>query len=81
MRNLAVAVGCLLLLGGVAVIAIADGERQAAVAAVKAEIVRVEHALDQTHGENLELAEKLTALRSQLAEQDARILDTSGFLK
>lgn len=81
MRNLAVAVGCLLLLGGVAVIAIADGERQAAVAAVKAEIVRVEHALDQTHGENLELAEKLTALRSQLAEQDARISDTSGFLK
>ncbi|QNA91858.1 MULTISPECIES: hypothetical protein [unclassified Microbacterium] len=81
MRNLAVAVGCLLLLGGVALVAIADQERTAAVAAVKAEIVRVEHALEESRGENLELAEKLTALRSQLAEQDAEISDTTGFLQ
>lgn len=80
MRNLAVAVGCLLLLGGVAVVVLADQERTAAVNAVKAEIVRVERALDESHGENLELAEKLTSLRSQIAEQDGEIADTTGFL-
>jgi hypothetical protein len=81
MRNLAVAVGCLLLLGGVALVAIADQERLTAIAAIKAEIVRVERALDESRGENLALAEKLTALRSQLAEQDAEIADTTGFLQ
>ncbi|TFB17004.1 hypothetical protein E3V93_10430 [Microbacterium sp. 3H14] len=80
MRNLAVAVGCLLLLGGVVVVALADQERAAAVDAVKAEIVRVERALDESQGENLDLAEKLTALRSQIAEQDGEIADTTGFL-
>lgn len=81
MRNLAVAVGCLLLLGGITLVAIADQERLTAVAAVKAEIVRVERALDESRGENLELAEKLTALRSKLAEQDTEIADTTGFLQ
>lgn len=81
MRNLAVAVGCLLLLGGITLVAIADQERLTAVAAVKAEIVRVERALDESRGENLELAEKLTALRSQLAEQDTELTDTTGFLQ
>lgn len=81
MRNLAVAFGCLLLLGGIALVAIADQERAAAIAAVKAEIVRVEHALGESRGENLELAEKLTALRSQIAEQDESIADTTGFLQ
>jgi hypothetical protein len=81
MRNLAVAVGCLLLLGGITLVAIADQERLTAVTAVKAEIVRVERALDESRGENLELAEKLTALRSQLAEQDTELADTTGFLQ
>jgi len=81
MRNLAVAVGCLLLLGGIALVAIADQERLTAIAAVKAEIVRVERALDESRGENLELAERLTALRSQIAEQDAKLADTTGFLQ
>lgn len=81
MRNLAVAVGCLLLLGGITLVAIADQERLASIAAVKAEIVRVERALHESRGENLELAEKLTALRSQLAEQDQQIADTTGFLQ
>jgi septal ring factor EnvC (AmiA/AmiB activator) len=81
MRGLAVAVGCLLLLGGVALVAIADQERVAAITAVKAEIVRVERALDESQGENLELAQKLTALRSQIAEQDTEIGDTTGFLR
>lgn len=80
MRSLAVAVGCLLLLGGITVVAIADQERLESIAAVKAEIVRIERALEATRGDNLELAAQLTALRSQLAEQDAQIADTTGFL-
>lgn len=80
MRNLAVAVGCLLLVGGISLVVIADQERLESIAAVKAEIVRIERALDESRGENLELAEKLTTLRSQLADQDADIADTTGFL-
>lgn len=80
MRNLAVAVGCLLLVGGISLVVIADQERLESIAAVKAEIVRIERALDESRGENLELAEKLTALRSQLADQDADVADTTGFL-
>ena len=71
----------MLLLGGVALVAIADQERVAAITAVKAEIVRVERALDESQGQNLELAQKLTALRAQIAEQDAEIGDTTGFLR
>ena len=44
MRNLAVAVGCLLLVGGISLVVIADQERLESIAAVKAEIVRVERA-------------------------------------
>lgn len=80
MRNLAVAVGCLLLVGGISLVVIADQERLESIAAVKAEIVRIERALHESRDENLELAEKLTALRSQLADQDADIADTTGFL-
>lgn len=80
MRNLAVAVGCLLLVGGISLVVIADQERLQSIAAVKAEIVRIERALDESRDENLDLAEKLTALRSQLADQDADIADTTGFL-
>ncbi|NYF29250.1 MULTISPECIES: hypothetical protein [unclassified Microbacterium] len=80
MRGLAVAVGCLLLVGGITVVAIADQERLESIAAVKAEIVRIEHALKMTRDDNRELAAQLTALRSQLAEQDAQIADTTGFL-
>lgn len=81
MRNLAVVVGSLLLIGGVTVVVIADQERAAAVDAVKAEIVRIEQQLDASRGENLELAERLTTLRTQIAEQDAELADTTGFLK
>ncbi|KKX99373.1 hypothetical protein AAY78_02065 [Microbacterium sp. Ag1] len=80
MRGLAVAVGCLLLVGGITVVAIADQERLESIAAVKAEIVRIERALEMTRSDNRELAAQLTALRSQLAEQDAQIADTTGFL-
>ncbi|KAB1862782.1 hypothetical protein F6A08_15400 [Microbacterium algeriense] len=69
-----------MLVGGVALVAIADQERLTALAAVKAEIVRVERALDDSRGQNLELAERLTELRAQVAQQDADLADTTGFL-
>ncbi|WP_136035605.1 hypothetical protein [Microbacterium sp. K35] len=81
MRRLAVVIGGLLLLGGAALVVVADQERAASVAAVKAEIARVEDALEASRGDNLELAAQLTALRDQIAEQDAKIADTTGFLK
>lgn len=81
MRNLAVVVGGLLLVGGAVAVVVADQERASAVAEVKARIQQVEQELDASRGENLQLAEKLTALRSQIAEQDARLADTTGFLK
>ncbi|WP_231589638.1 hypothetical protein [Microbacterium sp. Ag1] len=69
-----------MLVGGITVVAIADQERLESIAAVKAEIVRIERALEMTRSDNRELAAQLTALRSQLAEQDAQIADTTGFL-
>ncbi|CAD5138121.1 hypothetical protein AB1285_18645 [Microbacterium sp. NRRL B-14842] len=80
MRNLAVVVGGILLLGGAALLVMADQERAADVAAVKAEIARIEDVLDESQTENLALAERLTELRSRIAEQDADLSDTTGFL-
>lgn len=81
MRSLAVVVGSLLLVGGFVLVVAADQERASHLAAVRAEIDRVEQQLDASHDDNLELAEKLTALRSQIAEQDAKLANTTGFLK
>lgn len=80
MRSLAVVVGGILLLGGAALLVVADQERAAGVAAVKVEIARIEQVLAESQAENLELAERLTALRSRIAEQDAELNDTTGFL-
>lgn len=81
MRGLAVVVGSLLLVGGATLVVVADQERAAAVAEVRTQIEQLEQELDGTRGENLELAEQLTALRSQIAEQDAKLADTTGFIK
>ena len=81
MRSLAVVVGSLLLVGGFVLVVAADQERASHLAAVRAEIDRVEQQLDASHDDNLELAKKLTALRSQIAEQDAKLANTTGFLK
>ncbi|WEK62081.1 MAG: hypothetical protein P0Y60_04805 [Candidatus Microbacterium colombiense] len=81
MRGLAVVVGGLLLVGGAVLVAVADQERVAGVEAVKAQIEKTETLLRDTRAENLELAEKLTALRTAIAEQDAEITDSAGFLK
>jgi septal ring factor EnvC (AmiA/AmiB activator) len=81
MRSLAVVVGSLLLVGGAVLVVVADQERAASVSAVKAQILQVEQELDASREENLRLAEHLTELRSQIAEQDAKLADTTGFLK
>lgn len=80
MRRLAVAVGSLLLVGGAVLVVVADQERQAGVDAVHAQITQTEERLLDARAQNLELAERLTALRSRIAEQDAALLDSTGFL-
>lgn len=81
MRGLAVTVGGILLLGGAALVVVADQARAGDVAAVKAEIARIEQMLEESQSENLALAERLTDLRSRIAAQDAELSDTTGFLK
>lgn len=81
MRGLAVVVGSLLLVGGGALVVVADQQRAAAVADIEAQIAHLEKELQTSRDDNLHLAEQLTALRSQIAEQDAEIADTTGFLK
>ncbi|WP_149084426.1 MULTISPECIES: hypothetical protein [Microbacterium] len=81
MRGLAVTVGGILLLGGAALVVVADQARAGDVAAVKAEIARIEQMLEESQSENLALAERLTDLRLRIAAQDAELSDTTGFLK
>lgn len=81
MRGLAVVAGSLLLVGGALLIVVADQQRAAEVDAVRAQIVQLELQLDSSRDQNLDLADRLTALRSQIAEQDAKLADTTGFLK
>ncbi|KYJ98165.1 hypothetical protein [Microbacterium sp. CH1] len=80
MRSLAVVIGGILLLGGAALVVVADQQRAADLAAVRAEIDRIEQALDESEAANLALAERLTELRARIAEQDAELSDTTGFL-
>lgn len=81
MRGLAVAVGSLLLVGGAVLVVIADQERAAALDEVKAQVVKTQQLFDDARAQNLRLAEQLTALRSQIAEQDATLADSTGFLQ
>lgn len=81
MRGLAVAVGSLLLVGGAVLVVIADQERAAALDEVKAQVVKTQQLFDDARAQNLRLAEQLTGLRSQIAEQDATLSDSTGFLQ
>lgn len=81
MRGLAVAVGSLLLVGGAVLVVIADQERAAALEEVKAQVVKTQQLFDDARAQNLRLAEQLTGLRSQIAEQDATLSDSTGFLQ
>jgi septal ring factor EnvC (AmiA/AmiB activator) len=80
MRGVAVIVGSLLVVGGAAAVVLADQQRQREVDVLRTEIERADDRLDEATDENLRLAERLTTLRSQIAEQDRQLTDTTGFL-
>ncbi|PCE16392.1 hypothetical protein AUC47_00645 [Microbacterium sp. SZ1] len=80
MRRLAVVVGGLLLVGGAVIVVVADQQRVAALAEVRAAVVRAEEDLDAARAANHDLAEQLTSLRALIAEQDAQLTDSTGFL-
>ncbi|MEV7798980.1 hypothetical protein AB0O14_07810 [Microbacterium foliorum] len=80
MRAVAVVAGGLLLLGGTVLIAVADQQRVEALDEAKAAVVEAEERLDVARDANLRLAEKLTALRTAIAEQETLLSDTSGLL-
>ena len=81
MRALAVVTGGLLLVGGTVLLVVADQQRVAALDEARAAVVQAEEQLDATRAENYRLAELLTALRTTIAEQDAQLEDTTGFLE
>lgn len=81
MRRIAVAMGCILLFAGALTIVVADQQRVDALNEVRSAVTQVESGLEDTRKENYRLAEQLTALRSLIAEQDAQLSDTTGFLQ
>ena len=80
MRAVAVVAGSLLLLGGTVLIAVADQQRVEALDEAKAAVVEAEERLDVARDANLRLAEKLTALRTVIADQETLLSDTTGLL-
>ncbi|WP_341935527.1 hypothetical protein MRBLWO14_001181 [Microbacterium sp. LWO14-1.2] len=80
MRRLAVVVGGLLLIGGAVIIVVADQQRVTALAEVRAAVVQAEQDRDAARSANYDLAEQLTGLRATIAEQDAQLADSTGFL-
>lgn len=80
MRRLAVVVGGLLLIGGAVIIVVADQQRVTALAEVRAAVVQAEEDRDAARSANYDLAEQLTSLRAVIAEQDAQLADSTGFL-
>lgn len=80
MRRLAVVVGGLLLIGGAVIIVVADQQRVTALAEVRAAVVQAEEDRDAARSANYDLAEQLTSLRATIAEQDAQLADSTGFL-
>lgn len=80
MRGLAVVTGGLLLIGGTVLVVVADQQRVESLAEARAAVVQAEEQLDATRDANYLLAEKLTALRTAIAEQEAQLADTTGFL-
>lgn len=81
MRGAAVVVGGLLVVGGAVLVVVADQQRVDALDDARAAVVEVRERLDAAREANLVLAERLTDLRSQIAEQDAQLADDTGFLR
>lgn len=80
MRGVAVVTGGLLLIGGAVLVVLADQQRVDALQDARAAVAVARESLDAARSANYELAEQLTALRSQIAEQDDTLSDSMGFL-
>ena len=81
MRILALALGALLLVGGGALVVLADQEREATLEQMQQNVAVLDANLERARTENLQRAEQLTALRSAIAEQRAQLADTDEFLE
>jgi len=81
MRGVAVVVGGLLFIGGVVLVVVTDQQRVASLNEVRASVGRAEETLQSSRDANYRLAEQLTGLRSQIAEQESQLADVTGFLQ
>lgn len=81
MRAFAFMFGALLLIGGGALVVIADMEREAALQQVRDHTAVLETELSAREEANLSRAETLTELRSRIAGQQGDVADTNGFLE
>jgi len=80
MRGVAVVVGGALLIGGAAMVVLADQQRVDALAEARAAVEQAEDSLQDVRDANYRLAEKLTSLRSRIADQESELADSTGFL-
>jgi len=81
MRAVAVIAGCLLLAGGTVLVVAADQQRVHALDDARAAVAETRQLLEAKKDTNHRLAETLTALRSQIADQDHRLSDPTGLLR
>lgn len=81
MRVVAIVLGCLLLVGGGAVVAIADHERQTVLEQLDQRLEKAEQRLADAEQLNVGIAETLTGLRSTIADQDSQLSDATGFIR
>lgn len=81
MRIFALALGGLLLIGGGALVVLADQERQAAVAQTQDGIASLDEAIRQAKAANVLLFDRLAEVRRALAAQEQELADDEGFLE
>ncbi|MFF5625370.1 hypothetical protein ACFY5A_08385 [Microbacterium sp. NPDC012755] len=81
MRSIAVVVGGLLVIGGGVLVVSADQQRVAALQEAKTAVEDARGEVAELRTANHGLSEKLAALRSRIAEQDAQLSDVTGFLQ
>lgn len=81
MRMLSLILGGLLLVTGAGVVVMADLQRHEAVDRARIQLEDAEARRDSARAANLELAEELTGLRVAIADLEAELADTDGFLK
>lgn len=60
---------------------LADQERETSIEHARQNVADLERSLDDAREANLALAEALTTLRSAIADQEALLADTEGFLE